>query len=84
MYEIPNHLKISIGDTVVTSGYSAVFPEGLDIGRISKIEKNISNNFFDLELELLTDFKNLYQVYVINNKNRREQILLEKTVEDEY
>ena len=84
MYEIPNHVKISIGDTVVTSGYSAVYPEGIDIGRISKIDKNISNNFFDLELQLLTDFKNLYQVYVINNKNRREQVLLEKTIEDEY
>jgi rod shape-determining protein MreC len=84
MYEIPNHLKISIGDTIVTSGYSAFFPEGLDIGTISKIDKNISNNFFDIELKLLSDFKSLYHVYVINNKNRREQILLENTVEDEY
>jgi rod shape-determining protein MreC len=84
MYEIPNHLKISIGDTIVTSGYSAFFPEGIDVGTISKIDKNISNNFFDIELKLLADFKCLYHVYVINNKNRREQILLENTVEDEY
>lgn len=84
MYEIPNHLKISIGDTIITSGYSAVFPEGLDIGLISKVEKNVSNNFFNLEIELLTDYKNLYNVYIVNNKNRREQILLENTVKDEY
>jgi rod shape-determining protein MreC len=84
MYEIPNHLMISIGDTIVTSGYSAIFPEGVGIGTISKIDKNTSNNFFDLQLELLSDFKNLYSVYVINNKNRWEQIQLEKTVEDEY
>jgi len=84
MYEIPNHLKISSGDTVVTSGYSSVFPEGIGIGTVSKINRNTSNNFYDLELQLLTDFKNLYHVYVVNNKNRREQILLEKTVEDEY
>jgi rod shape-determining protein MreC len=84
MYEIPNHLKISLGDTVVTSGFSAIFPEGIEIGTISKIDKNTSNNFFNIEVELLTDFKNLFQVYVVNNKNRREQILLEKKVEDEY
>jgi rod shape-determining protein MreC len=84
MYEIPNHLEIEIGDTVVTSGFSAVFPAGIDIGTIAKIEKNVSNNFFDLELELFVDFKNLDHVYVINNKLRREQVLLEKTIEDEY
>jgi len=84
MYEIPNHLMLSIGDTIVTSGYSAVFPEGIGIGTVSKIDKNISNNFYDLQLQLLTDFKNIYSVYVVNNKNRREQILLEKTEEDEY
>jgi len=84
MYEIPNHLKISLGDTVITSGFSAVFPAGIDIGVISKVDKNISNNFFDIEIELLTDFKNLSDVYIINNKNRREQILLENTVKDEY
>jgi rod shape-determining protein MreC len=84
MYEIPNHLLLSIGDTIVTSGYSAIFPEGIGIGTVSKIDKNVSNNFFDLQLELLTDFKSLYDVYVINNKNRREQVLLEKKVEDEY
>jgi rod shape-determining protein MreC len=84
MYEIPNHLKISIGDTIVTSGYSAIFPEGIGVGTISTIDKNTSNNFFDMKLELLTDFKNLFQVYVVNNKNRKEQILLEKKVEDEY
>lgn len=84
MYEIPNHLKISMGDTVVTSGYSAIFPEGIDIGIISKVDKNMSNNFFNIEIELLTDFKSLSNVYVINNKNRREQILLENLVKDEY
>jgi rod shape-determining protein MreC len=84
MFEIPNHLKISLGDTVVTSGFSAIFPEGVDIGIISKVDKNASNNFFNIEIELLTDFKNLSDVYVLNNKNRREQILLENTVSDEY
>ena len=82
--EIPNHLDISVGDTVVTNNYSAIFPENIDIGIISKISRNKSDNFYNLEIELSSDFKSLYDVYVVNNKNRREQILLENIAEDEY
>lgn len=82
--EIPNHLDLSVGDTVVSSGYSAIFPENILIGTISKFEKNESTNFYDLDVKLTTDFKSLSNVYVVNNKNRREQILLENIAEDEY
>jgi rod shape-determining protein MreC len=84
MYEIPNHLDIRVGDTVVTNNYSAIFPENIDIGVISKIAKNKSDNFYNLEVKLSSDFKSLYDVYVVNNKNRREQILLENIAENEY
>jgi len=84
LYEIPNHLDLSIGDTVVTNNFSAIFPENIDIGFISKIGKNKSNNFYNLEIELSTNFKTLYDVYVVNNKNRREQVLLENLIKDEY
>jgi rod shape-determining protein MreC len=84
MYEIPNHLKISIGDTIVTSGFSAVFPEGIDIGTIARVDKNVSNNFFDIDIELLTDFKSLYHVYIVNNKNYKEKVLLENSLKNEY
>ncbi|MFN8257660.1 MAG: rod shape-determining protein MreC [Bacteroidales bacterium] len=84
LYEIPNHIDISLGDTVVTNNFSAIFPENIDIGVISKIGKNKSDNFYNIEIELLTDFKSLYDVYVVNNKNRRERILLENSVNDEY
>lgn len=84
LLEIPNHLDLSVGDTVVSSGYSAIFPENIVIGTISKIEKNESSNFYDLQLELATNFKSLYNVYVVDNKNRREQVLLENIAEDEY
>lgn len=81
---IPNHLNLLVGDTVVTSGYSAIFPEGVPVGTIAKIGKSESSNFFDLQVELTTDLKSLYNVYIVNNKNRREQILLENIAEDEY
>jgi rod shape-determining protein MreC len=81
---IPNHLDLVKGDTIVTSGYSAVFPEGLMVGTISTLGLDKSTNFFDMEVELATNFKNLYDVFIVNNKNRKEQILLENIVEDEY
>ena len=81
---IPNHLDLVIGDTVVTSGYSAIFPKDVPIGTISKLGMDEGTNFFDLQVKLLTDFKGLYNVYIINNKNRREQVLLENIAEDEY
>lgn len=81
---IPNHLELLKGDTVVTSGYSAIFPKDLMIGTISKIEKTGSTNFYKLQVDLSANFKGLFNVYVVNNKNRREQVLLEKIAEDEY
>lgn len=81
---IPNHLNLQIGDTIVTSGYSAIFPENITIGVINKFKKDKSTNFFDIDVMLSTDMKNLYNVHVVNNKNKREQILLENTSENEY
>jgi rod shape-determining protein MreC len=81
---IPNHLDLVVGDTVVTSGYSAIFPKDVLIGTIAKLGKDESTNFYDLKIKLLADFKSLYNVYIVNNKNRKEQILLEKIAEDEY
>ncbi len=81
---IPNHLDLIVGDTIVTSGYSAIFPKDVLIGTISKLGKDESTNFYDLQIKLSADFKSLYNVYIVNNKNRKEQILLEKIAEDEY
>ncbi len=81
---IPNHLTLSEGDTIVSSGFSSIFPANIPIGVISKFTKNGSTNFFDIDLRLITDMKSIENVYVVNNKNMREQILLEKIAEDEY
>ena len=82
--EIPNHIQIGIGDTVVSSGFSAIFPEGINIGVISDINNNESNNFYDLKIKLLTDFKNVKNVYFIKNNRKQEQLNLESIAENEY
>lgn len=65
--ELPRHTVYHKGDTVVTSGYSAVFPEGIPVGIVVGDEKRLDDNFFTLRVELLPDFSSLSTVRVIDN-----------------
>ncbi len=82
--EVPNHVKINKGDSIVTSGFSAIFPAGITIGTIENFRTNVSNNFYEIDVKLSTDFKSLYYVYVIDNTMRDELLLLEKSAGNEY
>ncbi len=75
--EIPNHVNISIGDTIITSGYSTIFPEGIIIGKISSFKKDKSKNFYHISVKLNNDFKHISHVYVIGNLLKAEQKKLE-------
>jgi rod shape-determining protein MreC len=77
MLYIPTHIQIEIGDTIVSSGFSHIFPQGVAIGVVSNYEIRRGDNFFTLELELSRDFNNLDYVQVVNNIFREEQIELE-------
>ena len=74
--EVPNHIKMYVGDTVVTSGY-AKFPYGILVGRISKTNVATNDNFLSAELNLFNDFGTLQYVYVIKDKLAKEQEVLE-------
>jgi rod shape-determining protein MreC len=70
---IPRHVKASKGDTVITSGYNAVFPEGILIGQISKVEVNKKDpNYLALTIKLSTDFSKLTYVYLVENTQFQE------------
>lgn len=81
--EIPYHVKININEEVVTSGYSAIFPEGILIGNVVRVEHKEGDTFQDIWVQLSTDFKNLYYVEVIENITKQEQLELEKMTRDE-
>jgi len=76
--EIPNHVEVSIGDTVLTSGFSAMFPQGILIGTVSEVDEKMSGNFHSITVLLAEDFKNLSYVFVIGNLLKKEQLELEK------
>jgi rod shape-determining protein MreC len=76
--EIPFHIIVNVGDTVVTSGYSNVFPEGIMIGTIKKFDVESGTNFYNIKVELSTNFKTLKYVEVVQNTKRSELKNIEK------
>lgn len=76
--EIPFHVEIQQGDTIVTSGYSAIFPEGIMVGTIADFEAR-EGNFYTISVDIAVDYKNLLHVNVIRNLFQEEQRQLEKT-----
>jgi len=76
--EIPFHVSISTGDTIVTSGYSTIFPEGILLGTIDGFEKEGGENFFTIHVRLSVDFKSISFVEVIENTRKEEIEMIQK------
>ena len=81
--DIPKHARISVGDTVITSGASPIFPEGVMAGVIKSFELQEGDNFYSVEITLSTDFGSLSYVYVIKNLMKEEQRNLEKATQND-
>ncbi len=65
--EIPNHFKVNVGDTIITSGAGG-FPKGIEVGRVSKNQLSTGDSFMTLEIDLFNDFSILQYVYVIKDR----------------
>ncbi len=76
--ELPRHAEYNIGDTIITSGYSAVFPEGIPVGTVIAKSRDANDNFFSLRVKLLTDFSRLSTVRIISNSLRDEILEIEQ------
>ncbi|MBI3500864.1 MAG: rod shape-determining protein MreC [Bacteroidetes bacterium] len=83
MERIPSHLEIAKGDTIITSSYSSIFPEGIMVGYIEDFEKIAGNTFYNVTIKLSTDFNRLKYVTVVNNLMKAEQTNLEKISQHE-
>lgn len=78
---IPPHVHPSVGDTVVTSGYNAVFPEGVMVGVIQSVDLNKDALFYDIKVRLSQDFRKLSWVTVVKNNHHVEQDSLEQVIQ---
>ena len=71
LIEIARHVSVNKGDTIVTSGLTDVFPEGLMVGVVSETELGAGDNYHQTVVELSTDYKALKYVQVLRNNNTK-------------
>jgi rod shape-determining protein MreC len=81
--ELPQHADFNIGDTIVTSGFSTIFPEGVLVGTVEDTFKKKGENYNSLKVKLFTNFSALSEVLVVVNALKEEQLNIEKGESDE-
>lgn len=82
---IPIHINIVQGDTIVSSGYSGIYPPGIPIGTVAEVRPEEDAAFYTIDVNLATDFYQLAYVYVVDNKlkNERDSLVQKIQLADE-
>lgn len=80
--EIPRHAHFRLGDEVVTSGYSSVFPPGILVGKILHVFNSTDGLSYRVQLRLSTDFGNLRDVMVVDDAVMRERLEILRAAQD--
>ena len=75
---VPKHAIVQTGDTIITSGFSTIFPEGILIGTVDSFFKPPGLNFYKIKVALFNNLNSTQYVYIINNLLKEEQLKLEK------
>ncbi|MBR1946798.1 MAG: rod shape-determining protein MreC [Bacteroidaceae bacterium] len=83
LVDLPRYTKFEIGDTVVTSGFSSIFPADIPVGIIERTEDSDDGMFAQARVELFTNFATLRKVYIVGNEGRKEQWELENSISKE-
>lgn len=78
--DLPRHAEFNLGDTVVTSGFSTVFPAGVMVGTVDDMADSNDGLSYLLKIKLATDFGKLGNVRVISRSGQEEQKELENRV----
>lgn len=75
--EIPKHVKVEIGDTVVTTGYSSKFPSNMMVGYVESLDDRAEENFHRISIRLSTNFRKIDYVQVVDDllKDEEDQLL---------
>ena len=80
--DLPRHAEFNLGDTVVTSGYSTVFPEGVMVGTVDDMSDSHDGLSYLLKIKLATDFGKVSNVRVISRNGQDEQKALESRADE--
>ena len=82
MDEVPRHAHFNLYDKVVTSGYSSVFPPGIEIGKIIHVYNSSDGLSYRCMVELSTNFAKLRDVSVIDDAQMKERIDILRAAQD--
>ena len=80
--DVPRHAHFKLGDNVVTSGYSAVFPPGVLVGKVLHVFNSPDGLSYRVQVKLSTDFARLRDVCVIDDAPMRERLELMRAAQD--
>ena len=80
--DVPRHAKFNLGEWMVTSGFSSIFPSGVQVGKIEQVYNSRDGLSYKLKVRLSTDFGNLRDVVVINDKSIAERAALMQAARD--
>lgn len=80
LIDLPRYELFAKGDTVVTSGFSSIFPAGIPLGKIDRLEDSADGQSYRARVELFVDFTAIDNVFVVSNDNMQEQEKLEYSI----
>lgn len=83
LIDMQQQAQITVGDTIETSGQSAIFPKGIPIGTIASYALEESKNFYVINVQLFNDMTNVGHVYVVQNEDLEEIKTVETASENE-
>ena len=80
LIDLPRYAQFEKGDTVVTSGFSSIFPGDLPVGMVERIEDSADGMFYTVRVKLFVDFSRLTSVFIVGNDEYEEQSQLEQEI----
>lgn len=80
--DVPRHAHFKLGDNVVTSGYSAVFPPGVLVGKVLHVFNSPDGLSYRVQVRLATDFAKLRDVCVIDDAAMKERLEIMRAARD--
>lgn len=83
LIDLPRYALFEQGDTVVTSGFSSIFPAGIPVGEIQNLEDSDDGMFYRAKVKLYVDFSSIDNLFIVGHKKKNEQEILEESMNKE-
>lgn len=78
MNELSKYEIFEVGDTVVSTGFSQIFPGGVTIGTVSSFELNEMHTAYNVEIDLAAEVTSINYVLIVGSRESGEiEALLE-------